>query len=56
MQARTVEIRAALKMPPAPEVKEEAPAPQVKEEPKAEAGWSMVDRIPASPTDEKAAA
>lgn len=56
MQARTVELRTALKLPPAPEAKEEAQAPQVKEEPKAEAGWSMVDSIQNGPKDEKAAA
>jgi hypothetical protein len=56
MQARTVELRTALKLPPAPEAKEEAQAPQVKEEPKAEAGWSMVDSIQTGPKDEKAAA
>ena len=56
MQARTVELRTALKMPPASEVKEEAPAPQFKEEPKAEAGWGMVDSTQTGPKDEKAAA
>jgi hypothetical protein len=64
MQAKTVEVRNALKLTPAPEMKEEvqapspeqAPAPQVKEELKAEAGWGMVDRIQTGPTDEKAVA
>ena len=61
VQAKTVEVRNALKLTPAPEVKEEAPAPsqepapapQAKEE---EAGWGMVDRIQSGPKDEKAAA
>lgn len=62
VQAKTVEVRNALKLTPAPEVKEEAqapspdPAPQAKEEPKEEAGWGMVDRMQAGHKDEKAAA
>jgi hypothetical protein len=62
VQAKTVEVRNALKLTPAPEVKEEAPAPSPETAPVPQAkeeeagGWGMVDRIQSGPKDEKAAA